>query len=201
MRRWVHAHARAFAAFCHCIYFFQMQMPCMMCKKRVSSPRNVHFDHIDPTLKKLHIAKLITHHSACHAKPNSTAFVPGEDVDQFESVYDAFFSELPNLAVLCAICHALKTFAEFELHFLLRNAENSEDSDSDFSHSERSNPKAPKSRRAAASNIVKIDAPASLSRRKQAARPTPAKPTASKRIPQAAAGQKKPTQGVAKSRK
>jgi hypothetical protein len=40
------------------------------------------------------------------------------DHDLFATVYDAFFSDLPHLDLMCAMCHARKTFAEKELLFL-----------------------------------------------------------------------------------
>ncbi len=64
------------------------------------------------------IGQLISSNVAMANAPSQAAFVNLEDRDTFETVYDAFFFELPKLALLCAMCHARKTFAEIELLFL-----------------------------------------------------------------------------------
>ena len=37
---------------------------------------------------------------------------------EFPTTYDAFFAELHKLALVCALCHAKKTFIENEIAFL-----------------------------------------------------------------------------------
>ena len=51
-------------------------------------------------------------------RPKKAAFVNPQDIGLFPTVFDALFSELHKLALLCSICHATKTYAESELLFL-----------------------------------------------------------------------------------
>ncbi len=177
-----------------------------MCDKVVPSPKNMHFDHVNPALKKCHISRLIKggDGNSCSSKPARQVFVSSADPEEFATVYLAFFAELPNLAILCALCHAEKTFAEEELRTLMRNAERDEESedsssesDSDFSNSESSSPKAPKSKPAAASKTGAKAVPAPVPQSKQAVKPAPSKPVAAKPVAKAAAGQQKPAKGKA----
>ena len=95
-----------------------MTLPCMCCKRFVASPANMHFDHVDPALKTMKIAYLMMNNIGMASAPPTSAFLNPEERANFETVYDAFFFELTKLAVLCALCHARKTFAELELLFL-----------------------------------------------------------------------------------
>jgi hypothetical protein len=186
-------------------------MGCMMCDDVVASPKNMHFDHVNPALKKFNIAHIIKsryNYTSCSSKPRG--YKSGADHEEFQTVYLAFFNELPNLAILCAKCHSTKTFAEEELRFLMRNARNAErveesedsssGSDSDFSNSESSSPKAPKSKPAAASKTWAKGAPAPVPHSNQAVKPATSKPAADKPVAKAAAGQQKPAKGKGQQR-
>jgi hypothetical protein len=93
------------------------ELPCMNCGIWCCSPRNMHFDHVEPELKQFKIANLLLNSMA--TPPSKAAYKNkgSASAGEFHTSYDAIFAELPNLALVCALCHAQKTFCEYEIAF------------------------------------------------------------------------------------
>jgi len=94
-----------------------MSFPCMFCNQFSFAATNVHFDHVHKERKLFRIVYLMDHNIA--SKPNRQACVNDDAFAMFDTCYDAFFFELPNLCILCSRCHSRKTYAENEIAALL----------------------------------------------------------------------------------
>ena len=92
----------------------------MKCGDFPSCASNLHFDHVYPASKVFHIGRLMAGNVAMSNQPQINAFVNLQDRVSFLTVYDALFTELHKLALLCSICHAKKTYAETEILFLIK---------------------------------------------------------------------------------
>ena len=91
-----------------------------MCGTMALFTGNMHMDHVDRKLKAFDFSKLLHKHTSMPNMPVAGSYVPRYSGPRFATVYNAFFAELKNAAVLCTICHARKTFAENEIICLLK---------------------------------------------------------------------------------